>query len=126
MAEMRENLVRQREQMEDALLEQMLAEEKAMLDRLAGVERNLRNMIRLYKQLMDERNAMVSGIEQLHSWLRQLELKQGKKPHREHGPDLTQKFLVEYLSKQAWIFDNQGGWGVEEVPQQPRGTAVSR
>ena len=124
VADIQEQVSKQRLQMEDALLEGMLLEEQAMLDRLEDMERNLRNMIRLYKQLMDERNSMVAGIERLHSWIRQLETKQKRKPHRDHSRELAQKFFIEYLSKQAWIFDNSGGWEIEEP--QPRGGAKAR
>jgi hypothetical protein len=115
VGEIQEAVSKQRVQMEDALLEGMLAEEQAMLDRLDDMERNIRNMIRLYKQLVDERNGMVQGIERLHSWIRQLESRQKRKPHKDHGRDvLGQRFFIEHLSKQAWMFDNSSGWDLEE------------
>ncbi|HEV3230848.1 MAG TPA: hypothetical protein VG245_01200 [Candidatus Dormibacteraeota bacterium] len=121
VSEIQEAVSKQRVQMEDALLEGMLSEEEAMLVRLEEMERNIRNMIRLYRQLVDERNSMVSGIERLHSWIRQLETKQKKKPHRDHGREvLSQRFFIEHLSKQAWVFDNAAGWDLEEPPGKRR------
>ncbi|MHB8509440.1 MAG: hypothetical protein ACYDGR_12460 [Candidatus Dormibacteria bacterium] len=123
VTEIQEQVSRQRVQMEDALLEGMLGEEDAMIARLEDMERNLRNMTRLYKQLMDERNSMVAGIDKLHSWIRQLETRQKRKPHRDHGRDLGQKSFIEYMSKQAWMFDNSKGWELEETPTRQRKTA---
>jgi hypothetical protein len=116
-----ETMRQQRQEMEDQLLTEMLAEESAMVERLDDIDRNLRNMIRLFRQLMEERNNAVHGITKLHSWIREVETRQGRKPHPDHGVDLAQKYFVEYLSKQAWIFDNSGGWEVEETPRQRRG-----
>jgi hypothetical protein len=123
VTEIQEQVSRQRVQMEDALLEGMLGEEEAMIARLEDMERNLRNMTRLYKQLMDERNSMVAGIEKLHAWIRQLETKQKRKPHRDHARDMGQKSFIEYMSKQAWMFDNAKGWDLEETPLRQRRTA---
>ena len=122
--EVLENAPSQRAQLEAALLEQTLGEEHAMLDRLETIERNLRNMIRLYRQLMDERNAMCGGLTALHSWIRQMELKQGKTSHADHSVDLAQQSFVEYLSKQAWIFDNQNGWELEKTPRRRRSSTA--
>ena len=115
-----EAMRQRRQEMEDELLAEMLAEESAMVSRLDDVDRNLRNMIRLFRQLMEERNNTVQGISKLHSWIREVELRQDRKPHPDHGVDLSQKYFVEYLSKQAWVFDNSGGWEVEETPRRRR------
>ena len=119
-AGIQEAMRQQRQDMEDQLLAEMLEEEGGMVARLEDVDRNLRNMIRLFRQLMDERNNTVQGIAKIHSWIREVELRQGRKPHKDHGVDLAQKYFVEYLSKQAWIFDNSGGWDVEETPRSRR------
>ena len=95
-----------------------------MLARLDDIERNLRNMIRLYRQLMDERNSMVSGLSNLHRWIREMEQKQRRHPHKDHNVDLGQKSFVEYLSKQAWLFDNSSGWDLEEAPRRRRNSAA--
>ena len=115
-AGIQEAMRQQRQQMEDQLLAEMLEEESGMVSRLEDVDRNLRNMIRLFRQLMEERNHTVQGIAKIHSWIREVEVRQGRKPHKDHGVDLAQKYFVEYLSKQAWVFDNSGGWAVEETP----------
>jgi len=113
----------QRKELEDTLLEQMLEEESNMLLRLEDMERNLRNMIRLYRQLMEERNSMVMGLTNLHRWIREMEQKQNRHPHKDHSVDLSQKSFVEYLSKQAWLFDNSSSWDLEEAPRRRRSHA---
>lgn len=123
VADIQQSITQQRLDMEEALLQQMLEEEEAMLVRLEDMERNLRNTIRIYKQLMDERNAMVAGIDKLHRWIRQVEAKQKREPHRDHATDLGQKYFVEFLSKTAWIFDNQKGWDLEETPRRRRASS---
>jgi uncharacterized membrane protein YccC len=128
VSNIQEEIRAQRAQLEEALLDQMLAEEKAMLDRLEDIERNLRNMIRLYRQLMDERNAMCTGVTSLHRWIREMEQKESRKSHPDHGVELAQKSFVEYLSKQAWLFDNHKGegqgWDLEETPRRRRSSAA--
>jgi hypothetical protein len=114
----------QRKELEDTLLEQMLEEETSMLTRLEDIERNLRNMIRLYRQLMEERNSMVTGLQNLHKWIREMEQKQHRHPHKDHRVDLAQKSFVEYLSKQAWMFDNSSGWDLEEAPRRRKSSAA--
>jgi hypothetical protein len=120
-----EAMRQQRQEMEDQLLTEMLREEGDMVNRLEDVDRNLRNMIRLFRQLMDERNNTVQGISKIHSWIREVELRQDRKPHSDHGVDLSQKYFVEYLSKQAWVFDNSGGWQVEETPRRQQNSNSS-
>jgi hypothetical protein len=124
--DIQETMRLQRQEMEDQLLAEMLEEEAAMVERLDDIDRSLRNMIRLFRQLMDERNNTVQGISKLHSWIREVELRQGRKPHPDHRVDLAQKYFVEYLSKQAWIFDNSGGWEVEETPRRRRNSGGRR
>jgi hypothetical protein len=123
VADIQASIRSQRTQLEDALLDQMMSEEQAMLTRFADVERNLRNMIRLYRQLVDERNDMVTGLSTLHRWIREMEQKQGRHAHRDHGVDLTQKSFVEFLSKQAWLFDNSASWDLEQNPRRRRTSA---
>jgi hypothetical protein len=120
VSEIKEHIQSQRAALEEALLEQMLSEEDAMIQRLEDLDRNLRNMIRLYRQLVDERNAMVSGLSDLHRWIREVETKQKRKAHADHGIDLAQKSFIEYMSKQAWVFDNSSSWAVEDNPRRRR------
>lgn len=125
VSDIQEAMRQQRRELENTLFEEMLTEEVLMLERLEDVDRNLRNMIRLYRQLVDERNNVAAGVAKLHSWIREVESKQGRKVHRDHGVDLAAKYFVEYLSKQAWVFDNQSGWELEENPRRRRESAGS-
>jgi len=120
VSEIKEQIQSQRAALEDSLLEQMLTEEDAMIQRLQDLDRNLRNMIRLYRQLVDERNSMTAGLTDLHRWIREMETKQKRKAHGDHGVDLAQKSFIEYLSKQAWMFDNKGNWAIEDNPRRRR------
>lgn len=118
--DLRENLRRQRVEHEDALLEEMNREEKEMLLRHDELERRLRNLVRIFRALVEERNELSTAIGELHGWIRDVELHLNKRPHKDHGADLEAKYFVEYVARQAWIFDNQGGWDVEEEPRKRR------
>lgn len=120
VGDLRESLRRQRIEHEDALLEEMAAEEKAMLARHEDLERRLRNLVRIFRALVEERNELSAAVGELHAWIRDVELHLGKRPHRDHGADLEAKYFVEYVARQAWIFDNQGGWDIEEEPRKQR------
>lgn len=95
-------------------LEQAKAEEADSLELLAHLERDLRNITRVYRRLLNERNGLAARVARLHKAIRVMEPALREEPHRDHGVDLHRKGLVQYVADEAWRMDNREDWEFEE------------
>jgi class 3 adenylate cyclase len=89
------------------------SEEADSLELLAHLERDLRNITRVYRRLLDERNALADRAFRLHKAIRHIEPALGEEPHKDHGVDLGRKGVVQYVADECWRMDNREDWEFE-------------
>lgn len=95
-------------------LEEAKSEEAISLELLAHVERDLRNVTRIYRRLLDERNDLAARAARLHKAIRAMDPALGEEAHRDHGVELGRKGVVQYVADESWRMDNREDWGFEE------------
>jgi hypothetical protein len=111
---------------EASALRDAYAEEAATLELLAHVDRDLRNITRVSRRLVDERNALAARAGRLHKAIRHMEPALGEEAHRDHGVDLSAKGLVQHVASETWRMDNRDDWGFEEGTPEEDDCAIGQ